>query len=293
MIGALFTTLCFAVTPVFANRAAHRLGGSAANVWRLLVATMVLGLWAHLFGGGFGGPAVGWFFAGGLAGFGVGGLAMFQSLPRLGSSLSTLIVQCGSAIVAASLEWWWLGTHLAAWQLAAIAATLSGVLLGLLPRSLPRVSPAEWAAGLGWAFLSAAGQGAGAVLSRKAFAVARALGEPVDAGTASYQRALAGLLVAAAAWLVVRLLDRDRPREAGRAWPWVLANAASGPLLGVVFFQWALSTTPAGIVQAVVASAPLLTIPFAGRLEGTRPRRLYYTGAALAVTGVAGLFLLA
>ncbi|HWA27504.1 MAG TPA: DMT family transporter [Lacunisphaera sp.] len=291
MLGALFTTLCFAVTPVFANRAAQRLGSSAANAARLLIATLLFGFWAHLFGGGFGGPAVGWFFAGGLAGFGVGGLAMFQSLPRLGSNLSTLIVQCGSAVVAAVFEWGWLGVRLSAWQSAAIAVTLAGVLLGLLPRSLPRPSPAEWAAGLGWAFLSAAGQGAGAVLSRKAFAVARALGEPVDAGTASYQRALAGLLVAAAALVVVRLLNRDRPRAAGRAWPWVLANATSGPLLGVVFFQWALSTTPAGIVQAIVATAPLLTIPFANRLEGGPPRRLYYAGAALAVTGVAGLML--
>lgn len=291
MFGALLTTLCFAVTPVFANRAAHRLGSVAANAARLLVATLVLGLWAHAFGGGFGGRATSWFFAGGLAGFGVGGLAMFLSLPRLGSNLSTLIVQCGSAVIAAGLEWAWLGTHLSAWQVGAIAATLSGVLLGLLPRSLPRVSPPEWAAGLGWAVLSAAGQGAGAVLSRKAFMVARAAGESVDAGTASYQRALAGLLVAAAALLVVRLLDRDRPRAPGRAWSWVLANAVSGPLLGVVCFQWALSTTPAGVVQAVVATAPLLTIPFAARLEGTWPRWLYSAGAALAVTGVAGLFL--
>lgn len=291
MLGALATTLCFAVTPVFANRAAHRLGSSAANLWRLLVAAVVLGLWAHFLGRGLGGGSAWWFFAGGLAGFGVGGLAMFQSLPRLGSNLSTLIVQCGSAVVAAGLEWSWLGTRLSLPQLAAIAVTLAGVTLGLLPRSLPRVSPAEWAAGLGWAFLSAAGQGAGAVLSRKAFGVARALGEQVDAGTAAYQRALAGLLVAAAALLVVRLLRTDRPREPGRAWPWVLANALTGPIAGVVFFQWALSTTPAGIVQAVVATAPLLTIPFAAALERHRPHAGYYLGTGGAVAGVAGLFL--
>jgi drug/metabolite transporter (DMT)-like permease len=59
----------------------------------------------------------------------------------------------------------------------------------------------------------------------------------------------------------------------------------------VVFFQWALSTTPAGIVQAVVATAPLLTIPFAARLEGVRPRWPYFAGATLAVAGVAALFL--
>jgi drug/metabolite transporter (DMT)-like permease len=70
----------------------------------------------------------------------------------------------------------------------------------------------------------------------------------------------------------------------------VSANALSGPVLGVTCFQWALRTTPAGIVQPIVAAAPLLTIPFAAWLEGTRPRGTYYLGAVLAVAGVAGLF---
>jgi len=137
MIGALATTLCFAITPVFANQSAHRLGAAAANFWRLAVALLVLGVWAHSNGIGLGGPAFGWFFAGGLAGFGLGGFAMFQSLPRLGSSLSTLVVQCGSAVAASLLEWTWLGTGLSPLQLAAFVLTLTGVTVGLLPRSLP------------------------------------------------------------------------------------------------------------------------------------------------------------
>lgn len=291
MIGALATTLCFALTPVFANQAAHRLGSSAANFWRLSVALIALGLWAHGWGAGFGGSAKGWFFLGGLAGFGVGGLAMFQSLPRLGSSLSTLIVQCGSALVATLLEWTWLGTGLTLMQTAGIAVTLCGVTLGLMPRSLPRVSPAEWSAGLSWALLSALGQGTGAVLSRKAFAVAHEQAAPIDAGSAAYLRVIAGLLVAALAWGLVCWRRIDQPRRPGRAWPWVLANAFTGPILGVVFFQWALRTTPAGIVQAIVATSPLLIIPFSVRLEGNRPKAFYYLGAGLAVIGVAGLIL--
>ena len=291
MFGALATTLCFALTPVFANRAAHRLGSSAANFWRLAVALVALGVWAHVFGPGFGGAAKGWFFSGGLAGFGIGGLAMFQSLPRLGSNLSTLIVQCGSALAAAVLEWAWLGTALTPLQVACIALTLAGVTLGLSPRSLPRVSPTEWTIGLAWAVLSAAGQGVGAVLSRKAFGVARVLHEPIDAGTAAYLRAVAGLLVAALAWGFVCWRGMDQPRATGRAWPWVLANTLTGPILGVVCFQWALRTTPAGIVQAVVATSPLLIIPFAARFEHTRPRPIYFLGAGLAVTGVVGLIL--
>lgn len=291
MFAALATLAFFAVTPVFANRAAHRLGSSAANFWRLLLAAALLGGWAHAFGRGAGGPAFGWFFLGGVAGFGIGGLAMFQSLPRLGANLSTLIVQCGSAIVAAVVEIVWLDLRLSAGQLIAIAATTTGVALGLMPRSLPRVSPREWTSGLGWAALSAAGQGVGAVISRKAFAVAAAAGERIDPGTAAYQRALGGLAIAAVAFAVVGWLRTDRPRAPGRAWPWVGANTLTGPVLGVTCYQWALRTAPAALVQPVVAAAPLLTIPFAAALEGTRPRATYYAGVVLAIAGVSWLLI--
>ena len=289
MIGAIGTLVFFALTPVFANRAAHRLGSLQANFWRLLLAAGLLGAWAHVFGRGLGGGALGWFLAGGVVGFGIGGVAMFQSLPRLGSALSTLIVQCGAAVVAAVTEYGWLGTRLGAVSIAFAVLTLGGVVIGLLPRSLPRVSPTEWKAGLAWAFLSAAGQGVAAVMSRKAFAVAAAMAETVDPGSAAYQRALGGLLVGAVVAGLAIWRGWDAPREKGRAWPWVLGNALTGPVAGVTCYQWALRTTPAGIVQPIVAVAPLLTIPLAAWLEGARPRATYYVGAVLAVVGVSGL----
>jgi len=55
---------------------------------------------------------------------------------------------------------------------------------------------------------------------------------------------------------------------------------AHGPVLGVTCFQWALSTTKAGIVQSIVATSPLATIPLAAWLEGGWPRPVYYGGAA-------------
>jgi drug/metabolite transporter (DMT)-like permease len=290
MIGALGTLLFFAVTPVFARRAALLLGSLRANFWRLLLATAVLGVWAHAFGRGHEGAAFGWFFLGGVVGFGLGGLGMFLSLPRLGSNLSTLIVQCGSALVAAAAEWQWLGTVLTPPQLLCAGLTLVGITIGLLPRSLPRMVPADWATGLAWAGLAAVGQGLGAVISRKAFATAAAWGEWVDPGTATYQRLMGGLLVAGVALLAVGLGRRLLAPRPGRAWPWVSANALTGPILGVTCFQWALRSTPAGIVQPIVAAAPLLTMPFAAWLEGARPRPTYYVGALLAVLGVAGLF---
>ena len=291
MIGALGTTLFFALTAVFANRAAQLLGSTRANLWRLIVATALLGLWAHAAGRGLGGVAMGWFFLGGVVGFGVGGVAMFQALPRLGSSLAMLVVQCGSAVAAALLEWLWLGTRLSPLQTGCAALTLLGVVLGLLPRSLPPVRPGVLRVGVAWAVLSALGQGAGAVFSRKAFAVAALAHERIDAGTAAYQRVLGGLLVAVIAFAIAQWWRPETVAKGRRAWPWVLANAATGPVLGVTCYQWALGTTPSGIVQPIVATSPLITIPLAAPFERSWPRPLYYAGAVLAVAGVAGLFI--
>jgi drug/metabolite transporter (DMT)-like permease len=144
MIAALTTTLFFAITPVFANRSAKLLGSTRANFWRLVVAVLLLGAWAHTAGCGLHTVSIAWFVFGGVVGFGVGGVAMFQALPRLGSNLSTLIVQCVSAVIAAFVEWTWLGTRLTPAQVGWGAVTLVGVTLGLLPRSLPRASTTQW-----------------------------------------------------------------------------------------------------------------------------------------------------
>ena len=286
MFGTLGTTLCFALTPVLANRAAARLGSLPANFWRLLVALLVLGLWTFWAGRRPGPDAAAWFLIGGVAGFGVGGVAMFQSLPRLGSNLSTLIVQCVTVPVAAVTEYFWLGTALTPLQMLGAALTVTGIVVGLLPRSLTRVSPAQFSAGVSWALLSAVGQGAGAVFSRKAFAVALAAHQPVDPGTAACYRVVGGLVVAGLVLLWPRPASGANPIPAGRAWPWVVGNALTGPVLGVTCYQWALRTTAAGLVQPIVATAPLLTIPLAVWIEhAPRPRASYYAGTLLAIIG--------
>jgi drug/metabolite transporter (DMT)-like permease len=243
-------------------------------------------------GSGLNTGAFNWFFLGGLAGFGIGGVSMFLSLPRLGSSLSTLIVQCVTALVAAAVEFAWLGTALTGWQMFWAAVTLAGVVMGLLPRSLDRASPLNFKAGVGWALLSAAGQGAGAVFSRKAFAVAASLHEHVDPGTAAYHRALGGLAFGGAVLILLTLSGRASILKDWRSWPWVLGNALTGPILGVTCYQWALRSNPAGLVQPIVAVAPLLTIPFAIWIENAaRPRLSYYAGAILAIAGATGIVL--
>ena len=92
--------------------------------------------------------------------------------------------------------------------------------------------------------LAALGNGLGAVLSRKAYAVAAAAHQNIDAPTAAYQRLLGGLGVAAICLLAVRgrevaaqFTDAQAPKLPSaekwrRAWPWVLANSFAGQTSG-------------------------------------------------------------
>ncbi len=78
-------------------------------------------------------------------------------------------------------------------------------------------------------------------------------------------------------------------RRASRGW--MLANALAGPVAGVGCYQWALATTPSGLVLPIAATTPLLSIPIAFWLEGDRPTRRSIVGAVIAVAGCIALTL--
>jgi drug/metabolite transporter (DMT)-like permease len=322
VIGAFLTALFFAGNAVCARRAALHFGSTTANCLRLLLAVGLLGAWAHAMGQGVGGGAFGWFFVSGAVGFGLGGLTMFHALPLIGSNLSMLIVQCGSAVAAAFTEWLWLGTRLSPAQLGLAALTLAGVIIGLatvdparrshfpphgttrppvvdlLPTSIWIGRPG-FLLGIVLAVVSACAQGGSAVISRKAFMVLRSHSFFMDGATSAYQRALGGLAVGLAALAVLRwwaAAERKAPMETAAVpamavspWIWVGLNTLLGPVFGVTCYQWALRTTQAGIVLPIVATAPLLTVPIARALEHSRPTPRYWIGAVLAVLGAAGL----
>jgi hypothetical protein len=56
MVASLFTTVFFSLSVFFAARSSRILGGPTANLSRLILAMLLLAIWAHGFGGaGFGG----------------------------------------------------------------------------------------------------------------------------------------------------------------------------------------------------------------------------------------------
>ncbi len=295
MLPALLTTLLWSVSVVCATRSTRHLGGPVANLTRLCLATALLALWAHTFGKGLGGAGLSFFVWSGFVGFGLGDLALYEALPRLGSRLTLLLSQCLAAPVGAVVEWVWLGTTLTVAQMVAGLVILAGVAVGLAPRSHVRMDRKHLFSGTIFGVLAAIGQGGGAVLSRKAFLVTAQAGLVIDGGTAAYQRVIGGVGVAAIYFIVLRA--RRPPagtvvrREWRKSWPWVIVNTLGGPVIGVSCYQWALSTTPSGIVLPIVATLPLVVIPLAYRFEGDRPGWQSVVGGVIAVAGVVALTL--
>ena len=304
MFAAFLTTILFSVSAVTANRVAKLLGGIEANFWRLVCATVLLGIYAHSFGRGLGGNALGIFLVSGCIGFGIGDFAVFQALPRLGSRLTILLVQCLAAPIAALVEWLWLGTVLSGAQMLCAVIILAGVALALSPSQHLNLTPKQLVPGVLFGVLAAAGQAGGAVLSRVANAQLRQAGQEIDGATAAYQRILGGIVVIGVIFLInhqrKKLLPAPdllaastfRAQANQRAvWPWIAVNALAGPTLGVSCYQWALKTTQTGIVLPIVAITPLVIIPFARVFEGERPTRRSLAGGVLAVIGVVALTL--
>lgn len=301
MLAAFLTTICFSVSAVSGHRCARALGGLEANFWRLAIAAGLLSSYAVFFGRHVFGAAFWAFALSGLVGVGCGDMAFFQALPRIGSRLTVLLIQCLSVPIAAAIEWLWLGTAVTVLQALCGALILGGICLALAPEEEPLPTRSgKKTTGVLFAVVAAAGNGFGAVLSRNAYRLATRAGEDVSGPTAALERVMGGLFIAAVVVLCVRWRDvrwRLSPAKVGTAlerkwrpiWPWVLTTSLAGQTLGVSCFQWALKSYPTGVILPIVALTPLVTVPFSWAIEKERPCLRSLGGGIVAVSGVVAM----
>ena len=294
-VAALITTLLFSFSAIGGNQLSRLIGGVEANFLRIILATVLLGCYAHTLGAGFSGRALPYFLLSGLIGFGVGDLALYQAFPRIGSRLAMILVHCLAAPIGAAVEWAWLGTALSIVQVCCGLIVLAGVAIALAPREHLHIPRRALMLGITFGLIAALGQAFGSVTSRKAYAVARSVHENIDGISAAYQRIWGGVLFATAGYILHRWRFADRAGEPPfrerlkKGWKWLLVNATVGPALGVSFFQFALSKAPTGIVLPIVALTPLAIIPLSYRFENERPTARSLVGGVIAVAGVVGL----
>lgn len=302
MLAALLTTLLFSISAICGHRAAKQIGGVEANFWRICIAAAFLAIWANFFGTKMNGEALPVFALSGFLGIGLGDTGYFQALTRLGARRTVLISQCLIAPMAALMEWLWLGTKLYPGEIVCIAVILTGIAVAMAPGEHMEIPQRVLRDGVAFGILAAIGGALGAVLSRKAYAIAFAAGEHPDPGTTGYQRVMGGALVPAIILLVAKwrsahahggvfegkTLDVSREKW-GRVWPWVLGNGLAGQTLGVTAMQWAIEKTPAGIVTAIVAMTPVILLPMTRVTDGEKIGARSLLGALIGVGGVIGL----
>ena len=156
--------------------------------------------------------------------------------------------------------------------------------------------------GILYSAVAALGGALGAVLSRKAYAVAHAAGQHPDPGTTGYQRVVGGAIALGILLLVVKWRAAHahgsvlEPKSFQvsiekwrRIWPWVVANSLAGQTIGVSCMQWALENMPTGIVLSIIATTPIVMLPLTRVFEGEKITARSLIGSLIAVAGVIGL----
>jgi drug/metabolite transporter (DMT)-like permease len=221
---------------------------------------------------------------------------MFQAYPRIGARRTIVLIQCLAAPFGGIIEWLWLNHAPTLAQAIYGAIILAGVGIAMMPPKTDTQPARGLTAGILFGTLSAFCQGAGAVISRKAYEIGAAAGHPFhtasDGINAAYQRILGGILVTSLFLGYLRVAHKPAPdgrNDWRKGWRWAVANGLAGPVFGVSCYQWALMTEKTSIVLPIVATTPLVVMPLAHYLEGDRITWRTVLGGILAVAGVIGL----
>jgi drug/metabolite transporter (DMT)-like permease len=270
---------------------ARAFGPLMANTLKLIFALILMGIYAHTFGQGWKGPGAWLFFLSGIAGFGLGDVFFYLSLPRIGASLSVLLSDSWMSPIGGMIEWLWLGVGIRPQEMLFILVIIIGVGIAVAPSRSNHLLKKHLKIGFLFAFISAFGTSIGAVMSRKAYEMTHSAGMTIDAGTVTYQRLAGGVFICLCLWALrvhfrkPSTMSTRKPKD----YLWLALNVISGPMIGVICFQRALETTPSSIVLAIIATVPLAVILLVWWLDKEKPAFYSLIGTAIAVAGVIGL----
>ena len=290
-IAALGTALLWSLTYVQFTLAVRAIGPMRLNRLRLLAALGFL-LIAHTIVYhtpiplGVELARWGWLILSGVIGFTVSDSLLFGALLRLGAHKTSLVMAL-IPVVSALLAWGAFGEHLTWLQILASVVTLGGIaiVISARRRDEERVSSRIWLGAL-LALGAVTTQSIRYILSKQGMA------EDFPALSANTMQILAATV---AAWIPA-MFRRDvrgsfRALIERRALPATVGGAMTGPFLGVTLSMVALTRAPVGIASTLMALVPVFLLPFSHAVLKERITLRAAVGTALAVGGVALLFL--
>ncbi|MCB9600254.1 MAG: DMT family transporter [Sandaracinus sp.] len=284
-LAALATAFCWVGSALFFADASARVGSLPVNLLRLFVGFGFLVVLTTITRGA---PlpldasrhAWIWLSVSGLVGFTFGDLCLFRAFVDLGPRLSTLVMSLAPPI-AALVGYAFLGERLTGFDLVAMGLTLGGVAIAVVARPKITTPMPNRGRGLVLALLGSIGQGVGLVLSK------HGMGD-YDAFASTQIRVLAGAAGFGVVFSLFRVWPRvfraTHDRVAMRS---MTLGAIAGPFLGVSLSLLAVRHTETGVAAAIMATTPVLILPFAVFVKRESVPLGGYLGAVIAIAGVA------
>ena len=306
-IISLVVAVLWTATALFSDEASRRIGSLSANVVRLSLASVFLGLllWVTL---GRPWPVFAdgktwlWLALSALVGYVFGDWCLFNCYLSIGARFGQLFMTLAPPI-AAIAGWMLLGERLRPTIWLAMAVTLGGIALSILGREsgerrLTFTLPLKGILlGLG----AGLGQGFGLVLSKiglQHYSAALPVDVPSSMATMlPFASTMVRALVGAAGFLLLMAIRREVPllRAAvhdRKGMSYALGMTLFGPVLGVSLSLMAVQYTDAGIASTLMALTPVLILLPSALLYRQRIRPKEWIGAVVSILGVALFFLL-
>ena len=298
------TSALWTATSLFFTAAAKRIGSTRVNGVRILLAILMLALTLRLVSGAWwpDGTVAQMLLLGasGILGLAIGDQALLISFVLIGPRLA-LLVMTTSPLIATLFGFVALHEVLSPIAWVGMGITIAGVASVVLerPEADGRSRPRHYAIGLLLAFVGAACQAGGLLLSKQGMGHGWSDDTPrLDPlGATLVRMAFAGLAILpmlAWRWKARRQSGvgaATDSRETARGWLLTGAGAIVGPYLGVWMSLVAADRIPVGAAQTLCSLTPVFILPFSARLHRERIGARAVLGAIAAVAGSAMLFL--
>ena len=295
--AAVATSFLWTISSIFFTSAGKKIGWLNVNAYRTVIAIALLAI-THVILLGTVVPSLNggqWFWMGlsGIVGLGIGDSGLFAAYLAIGPRRSLLMMAL-APIFAALGAYVMLDETIGELAAFGIALTLIGVALVILESEgrsgEERISSRRRASGVLCGLVAAMGQGFGLVLSKKGIDLNP--GSTLNPLSATLMRLLFGALFIWILVLVARRLPQlvSAARDRGAMMNTVAASFV-GPYLGITLSMVAVTLTATGIAQTLLSLMPIMIIPIVWILHRQRTSWRGIAGAAVAVLGVAIIFL--
>jgi drug/metabolite transporter (DMT)-like permease len=296
--AALATSCLWTFNSIYFTEAGRRIGSISVNAYRIIMAVGFL-VAAHLTLLGSLLPAASgeqwlWLGMSGIVGLGIGDFGLFAALVILGPRRSILMMAL-SPIFASLGAFLMLGETIPLPAIVGIAVTLTGVIWVILEReevsTEKPISERLKTWGVFLAFVGAIGQGIGLAFAEKGILLEP--GMMLNPLSAALMRMIFGtLFVWVSALVAGRRPELRRALYDMEGMKYTAAGAFIGPFMGVTLSMVAVAYTQAGVAQTLMSLMPVFIIPVVWVLYGQKTSWRGMLGAAVAVIGVAILFLI-